>query len=273
MDFYKVYGNPIKQSKSPLIHAEFAKQTQQAIEYTSQCSEMDSFEQDIQDFINAGGKGCNVTMPFKERAFNLAINTTERAQLAQAANTLSFLPDGTIEADTTDGPGLINDLLANQISMQNKRILIIGAGGATRGVIQPLLEQNPSSLTITNRTLSKASLLAERFAHLGPIEAKALDKLDSGYDLVINSTSASLSNELPPIGSHIFKVGGYAYDMVYLDKPTVFVKWAQQNGVSLALDGLGMLVGQAAESFYIWRGVKPDILPVVDLLRAQMLAK
>ncbi|WAJ70305.1 shikimate dehydrogenase [Catenovulum adriaticum] len=270
MDQYKVYGNPIKQSKSPLIHTEFAKQTDQAIEYTSQLSELDTFEQDIAHFIKAGGKGCNVTMPFKERAFNLANKVSERAQLAQAANTLSFLEDGTIEADTTDGPGLVNDLLANGICLKGMSILLVGAGGAASGVIQPLLQSQPRMLVIANRTVSKATELAQRFGHFGNIEAKAFNELDESYDLVINSTSTSLTNELPAVPSKIFKQNAYAYDMVYGDKPTLFVEWAYQNGVKLALDGLGMLVGQAAESFYIWRNVKPDLLAVVEKLRGEL---
>ncbi len=273
MDQYKVYGNPIKQSKSPLIHAEFAKETGQAIEYTAQFSELDAFEQDIQSFIQAGGKGCNVTVPFKERAFKLATSATARAKLAQAANTLKFLPDGTIEADTTDGAGLVNDLLANSIPLKGKTILLIGAGGAASGVIEPLLEQQPKSLVIANRTQSKAEDLASRFADKGNISASAFTELNQSFDLVINSTSASLSNELPNVTEKVFKSNGFAYDMAYGDKPTVFVDWAYEQGVKLALDGLGMLVGQAAESFYIWRGVKPAILPVVDKLRRGELAK
>lgn len=270
MDQYKVYGNPIKQSKSPLIHAEFAKQTEQAIDYTAHLSELDTFEQDIANFIKAGGKGCNVTMPFKERAFKLANKVSERAQLAQAANTLSFLDNGTIEADTTDGPGLVNDLLANHICLKGSSILLIGAGGAASGVIQPLLQAQPEILVVANRTVSKAVELSDRFGHFGNIDAKAFDELDESYDLVINSTSTSLSNELPAVPKQIFKQDGYAYDMVYGDKPTLFVEWAYQNGVKLALDGLGMLVGQAAESYYIWRDVKPDLLAVVKKLRSEL---
>ncbi|MCU4675885.1 shikimate dehydrogenase [Catenovulum sp. 2E275] len=273
MDQYKVYGNPIKQSKSPLIHAEFARQTEQAIEYTAQFSELDEFEQDIANFIKAGGKGCNVTVPFKERAFKLADKVTNRAQLAQAANTLKFLADGTIEADTTDGAGLVNDLLANQIPLTGKSILLIGAGGAASGVIEPLLEQAPAQLVVANRTLNKAQQLADRFLDKGNISALGFDELNQRYDLVINSTSASLSNELPDIPATVFTKSGFAYDMVYGDKPTVFVEWARQNDVKLALDGLGMLVGQAAESFCIWRGVKPEILSVVDKLRNGELTK
>ncbi|KMT66090.1 shikimate dehydrogenase [Catenovulum maritimum] len=268
MDQYIVFGNPIKQSKSPTIHTEFAKQTQQDISYQARLSELDEFEQNVKDFAQQGGKGCNVTVPFKERAFKMADKVSDRAKLAQAANTLTLLPDGTIEADTTDGAGLINDLIENDVPLKGKRILLIGAGGAARGVIQLLLEHLPESLTITNRTVSKAETLVERFAGLGNLNALAFDSLEQGYDLVINSTSASLSNELPPISETVFKPGGYAYDMVYSDKPTVFVEWALQNKVKLALDGLGMLVGQAAESFYVWRGVRPNLLPVVKLLRA-----
>lgn len=271
MDKYAVFGNPIAQSKSPFIHTEFAKQTSQALEYSAIGPEVDQFQSAITSFIAAGGKGANVTAPFKEQAYEMASHLSERAQLAQAVNTLSFNSDGSVSGDNTDGAGLLADLI-NHSAPLGKRVLLIGAGGAARGVIQPLLEQNPEVLVITNRTHSKAEALAEYFKSHGNITALTAEQLNQQgeFDLVINSSSSSLFGELPDIPASIFKDQGFAYDMSYKATNTVFVDWALANGVAKAIDGLGMLVGQAAESFYVWREVKPDTSPVETLLRQQL---
>lgn len=272
MDKYAVFGNPIKHSKSPLIHNEFAKNTQQLMNYEAFSPEINKFAEGIFAFRKSGGKGCNVTVPFKEDAFKIADHISERANLAGAANTLILNSDGTISADNTDGAGLVLDLINNKAPIKEKRILIIGAGGAARGVIKPLLDCAPSEIVICNRTHSKAQALAERFNKFGNINAipiQALHKQDT-FDLVINSTSASLSGELPPVSSNIFKGCSFAYDMAYGNEPTCFVNWALENGVKKAIDGLGMLVGQAAESFSIWRNIRPEITPVLSILRQKL---
>lgn len=268
MDKYAVFGNPIAHSKSPLIHTEFAKQTEQKLQYTAIKADIGGFAEAVNAFRQQGGKGCNVTVPFKEDAFKLADKISERAQLAEAVNTLILNDDGSISADNTDGAGLVSDL-KNHNAPLSGRILLIGAGGAARGVIKPLLDCTPEQLVIFNRTQSKAELLAEHFSEFGNISAMDSQQLAdcAGFDLVINSTSASLSEQLPQVPTNIFKVGGFAYDMAYGNKPTVFVNWALENGCQQALDGLGMLVGQAAVSFEIWRGVKPAEDKVIKQLR------
>ncbi|WP_448212290.1 shikimate dehydrogenase [Colwellia sp. MEBiC06753] len=268
MDKYAVFGHPISQSKSPFIHQQFAIQTHQDLEYTAIEPALDNFHQQITEFIKAGGKGCNVTMPFKGEAFEIADHISERAQLAQAVNTLTFNDDGTISADNTDGAGLVKDLIANGAPL-TKRILLIGAGGAARGVIKPLLDKAPNQLVVTNRSFDKALALQTTFREFGHIEAVPLTELEhlTAFDLVINSTSTSLSGELPPVPQSIFAENGFAYDMVYQNKPTIFLAWAKQLGCSKTVDGLGMLVGQAAESFYLWRNVKPDQAQVLAMLR------
>lgn len=271
MDKYAVFGNPISQSKSPQIHQQFAQQTEQALEYSAIQPELDDFSAAVHAFIQEGGKGCNVTAPFKEQAYRLADNISDRAQLAGAVNTLIFNDDNSISADNTDGPGLVEDLKANDAPL-NGRILLIGAGGAARGVIKPLLDCQSTELVIVNRTHQKAQSLAERFTSFGNISACPINELNqySGFDVVINSTSASLSNELPPVPESIFKQGGFAYDMAYGNKPTVFINWAKANGCSKTIDGLGMLVGQAAVAFSIWRKVQPTTANVLTNLREQL---
>ncbi|WP_286234207.1 shikimate dehydrogenase [Thalassotalea sediminis] len=271
MDKYAVFGNPISQSKSPLIHQAFAKQTAQAIEYTAIKAELDNFSGAIRDFMAHGGKGCNVTVPFKEQAFQLADQVSERAELAGAVNTLSFKEDGSIFADNTDGAGLVEDLKAHGAPLSG-RILLIGAGGAARGVIHPLLAFSPLELVIVNRTFYKAESLAKRFESFGNVVAMTTEDLKEAgtFDLVINSTSASLSGDLPPISSHVFNQNSVAYDMVYGDKPTVFCRWAKEQGCKIAIDGLGMLLGQAAVAFSIWRNVMPNTQVVMQMLRSEM---
>lgn len=270
MDKYVVFGNPISHSKSPLIHTLLAEQTKQNIEYSYIEADIDKFTQAVLTFRDSGGKGCNVTSPFKDEAFQLADMHTEGALLAETANTLTFNDDGTISAETTDGAGFLLDLKNNKAPLAGKRILLIGAGGAAKGVIKPLLEANPALLTICNRTISKAEALVERFKTFGELNAVStteLESLEKPYDLIINSTSASLHGELPPVPTNIFNGCSFVYDMAYANQATIFVTWAREHGVETVIDGLGMLVGQAAKSFEIWRNVKTDSSLVLDTVR------
>lgn len=268
MDKYVVFGNPIAQSKSPFIHTLFAHQTHQHMEYTSQLVELDDFVQTADAFFKSGGKGCNITVPFKEQAYCYATQLTERAQLAGAVNTLKQLDDGEILGDNTDGEGLVQDLINQQVLLKDKRILLLGAGGAARGVILPLLAQQPIQLIIANRTLSKAQQLADIFSPYGNIVASELQALEKeSFDVIINSTSASLSGDVPDISKSIIQVNTTCYDMVYGTELTSFNCWAKQSGALKTLDGLGMLVGQAAESFMLWRGCRPNSQLVLHKLR------
>ncbi|WP_199436645.1 shikimate dehydrogenase [Vibrio owensii] len=270
IDRYAVFGNPIGHSKSPFIHTLFARQTNQSLVYTAESAPVDGFIDAATVFFAEGGKGCNITMPFKEDAYQFASRLTERAQLAGAVNTLKKLDDGEIIGDNTDGAGLVQDLLQHQVVLEGARILIIGAGGAARGVIKPLLDQKPTSLTITNRTFSKAQDLAELFVSHGPIVAKEMDDISDEFDVIINSTSASLSGELPAISSSIFAANSTSYDMIYGQGTTSFNLWAKESGAAHAYDGLGMLVGQAAESFMLWRGLRPGAKQILRELRKNL---
>lgn len=271
-DVYIVVGNPIAQSKSPLIHTLFARQTMQPIHYQSLLIPEGEFDAYIDHFFSQGGRGCNVTAPFKQDAFNYADRLTQRAELSGAVNTLKRVDDGEIIGDNTDGAGLVQDLLNYQIVLEGANILIIGAGGATRGVLKPLLEQNPQKVTLTNRTFEKAQQLADLFAPFGSIEAQAIDEVHSSFDIVINATSAGLSSQLPQISEAIFSPQTVTYDMIYGAGDTKFNQWAKSNGVIQAFDGLGMLVGQAAESFMLWRGLRPGAKQVLRELRKNIQA-
>ncbi|TOC40780.1 shikimate dehydrogenase [Vibrio parahaemolyticus] len=270
IDRYAVFGNPIGHSKSPFIHTLFARQTNQSLTYTAECAPVGGFIEAAKAFFADGGKGCNVTLPFKEDAYQFASRLTERAQLAGAVNTLKKLDDGEIIGDNTDGAGLVQDLLQHQVVLEGARILIIGAGGAARGVIKPLLDQKPTSLTITNRTFSKAEELAELFSVYGPVTAKEMNIVAEEFDIIINSTSASLSGELPAISSSVFAANSTRYDMMYGKGDTTFNQWAKQHGAAHAYDGLGMLVGQAAESFMLWRGLRPGAKQILRELRKNL---
>lgn len=268
-DRYAVVGNPIAHSKSPLIHAEFARQTGQDISYSAILAPLDGFPGVVAQFRSEGGKGLNVTVPFKQEAWKLATRLTERAQLAAAVNTLKFEADGTILGDNTDGAGLTRDISENQgISFEGKRVLLMGAGGAARGVLLPLLLQKPAQLVIANRTPEKAVELARHFAPYGQVEGGDYARLAGRqFDIVINATSSSLSDQLPPLPPDVFAPGALAYDMMYGKGLTPFLQFAQDNGAAHLADGLGMLVEQAAESFFLWRGVRPQTRPVIDSLR------
>jgi shikimate dehydrogenase len=263
-DRYAVFGHPIAHSKSPQIHAAFAHQTGQDMTYEAILAPLDGFAESVAQFIAAGGRGANVTVPFKEEAFKLASRLSSRAQRAGAVNTLTFDANG-ILGDNTDGAGLVADLTRNLRSpLVGKRILLLGAGGAARGVIEPLLEQKPAEFVIVNRTVRRAQVLAELFDH--GVRACGFDAAHTPFDLVINATAASLAGELPPLSPRVFTSGTLAYDMMY-GRETPFLSFARTHGAATA-DGLGMLVEQAAEAFYQWRGVRPDTAPVIAALRA-----
>ena len=276
MDRYAVIGNPIAHSKSPQIHAAFARQTGQALSYEALLAPVDGFAQTVADFRAHGGRGLNVTVPFKLEAFALAEHHTARAQAAGAVNTLAFGADGVL-GDNTDGAGLVRDLSANlDFALAGRRILLLGAGGATRGVLLPLLDSRPARLTIPNRTVAKAEALSTLFAARAGdcvLDACGFDALAGRrFDLVINATAASLADELPPLPPGLYAEGALAYDMMYGRDPTRFMRAALADGAARAADGLGMLVEQAAESFTLWRGVRPDSSPVLAVLRRQLEA-
>lgn len=270
MDNYYVYGNPIKQSRSPYIHQQFALQTEQHMCYSAQLIATNEFTQRVKDAVQLGAKGANVTVPFKEQALLLCDHLSERAKQAGAVNTLCF-KDGLIHGDNTDGLGLVQDLIQNKVELNNIKVLILGAGGAVRGIILPLLEQQVSEIIIANRTVSKAEKLCAQFTN-NKITACGFEYIAlQRYDLIINGTSASLSGNIPPISTQLISNNTVCYDMVYGNKLTPFLQWAEQNKAKQVLDGLGMLVAQAAESFYIWRGIKPEPDEVLKQLRAELI--
>jgi shikimate dehydrogenase len=266
-DQYRVFGNPIEHSRSPFIHHVFANQTNQNIEYQKELVALDNFSSTVTAFIKQDGRGANITVPFKEQALALADELSERARLAGAVNTLTF-KNGKVFGDNTDGEGLVQDLIRNKVSLSKSKILLLGAGGAAKGVLLPLLAQNPDSITVANRTQSKAELLCQHFADSRVSASSFLDIADKQFDLIINATSASLSGGLPAISDTIINNTVTCYDMVYGNDETPFLKWAKVKGAAKVIDGLGMLVGQAAVSFSIWRGVSPETQPVIDELRA-----
>lgn len=269
-DRYAVFGNPIAHSKSPEIHARFAAQTGQDIQYERLLAPLDDFAASVREFIRAGGRGANVTVPFKLEAYELATELSERAQAAGAVNTLSFDGDA-IRGDNTDGIGLVTDIVVNAgQAIAGRRVLLVGAGGAARGVVLPILEQAPSQLVIANRTTVRAQELAAQFG--GRLQASSFDDLQGKFDLVINATSASLAGDVPPLAPALFGRLTLAYDMMYGKEPTAFMRFAAQHG-AVVRDGLGMLVEQAAEAFYIWRGVRPATAPVHEALRQQLQAQ
>ena len=266
-DRYAVIGNPISHTKSPLIHAAFARQCGHDISYEALLAPLDGFRETVTAFRNAGGRGMNVTVPFKIEAMALSEKLTPRAQLAQAVNTLIFDETG-ITGDNTDGIGLVRDIQRLGFDFTSKRILILGAGGATRGVILPILEEKPANLTIANRTFAKAEALKSQFAAIATINATTYESLSGQqFDIVINATSTSLHGEHLPLPEQLFAPGALAYDMAYGKEETPFQIDAKKLGATQTADGLGMLVGQAAESFHLWRGVRPEIAPVFSMLR------
>lgn len=268
-DRYAVIGNPVAHSKSPEIHAAFAAQTGQALDYERVLAPLDGFDATVRDLIGRGFMGCNVTVPFKLEAFGLAGKLTPRARAAGAVNTLSFLA-GEIAGDNTDGVGLMADIVRNAgTPLRDRRVLLLGAGGAARGALLPMLEQQPALLVIANRTRAKAEQLAAEFGEHGTIQTSEFEALDMPFDVIVNATSSSLDDALPPLAPAIFAPGALAYDMMYAKEPTVFLRFAAGHGARTR-DGLGMLVEQAAESFFVWRGVRPDTKPVYAALRASL---
>jgi shikimate dehydrogenase len=266
---YAVIGHPIAHSKSPDIHMAFARQTHQQLTYEPLLAPLDGFDDTVHALMAQGGRGANVTVPFKIDAFALATTLSERARAAGAVNTLRFDAAG-IFGDNTDGAGLVTDIVVNAgVAVHGKRVLLLGAGGAARGVILPLLAEQPAQLVIANRSSDKAIALAAQFASQGPIVAQAFDALDGRFDLVINATAASLAGALPPIAGSLFGPHTLAYDMMYGAQPTIFLRFAAQHGATVR-DGLGMLVEQAAESFLLWRGVRPDTAGVLADLRTAL---
>lgn len=270
-DQYAVLGNPIAHSQSPFIHHCFAQATHQVMQYRALLAPLDGFQACLQQFFAEGGKGCNVTVPFKQEAWALAQVRSEQAERAGAVNTLMLDAAGRYYGHNTDGIGLLRDLQFNQgVSLAAKRVLVLGAGGAVRGVLQPLLAAQAIEVVIANRTLHKAEQLVALFADYGTISACAFADLQGSFDVIINGTAASLQDELPPLPDNCLQAGGVAYDMMYAAQPTAFMGWAQEQGAAKALDGLGMLVEQAAAAFECWRGVKPETAPVLQALRAAM---
>ncbi len=268
-DRYAVMGNPVAHSKSPAIHKLFAHQFGQNVEYTAIQVDPGGFVQAVEQFRAAGGKGLNVTVPFKPDAFRLADQLSDRAKLAEAVNTLKFEANGQVLGDNTDGAGIVHDIEINLgIPLRDKNILILGAGGAVRGVLDPILRHHPKIIVLANRTVAKAKDLVRAFSQHGKIEASSFEDLKGKhFDLVINGTSASLKGEVPPLPVTIFARGALAYDMMYGDRPTPFMEWAMLHNAEKVVDGLGMLVEQAAESYFVWRGVRPDTRAVITALR------
>ena len=273
-DKYAVVGDPIAHSKSPQIHAMFAEQTDQNLIYEAIRidTEDDNFARRVMALRQQGYKGLNVTVPFKLDAFELAEDLSERAQTAHAVNTLVL--DEPVFGDNTDGIGLVSDIETNaSVTLAGKRILILGAGGAVQGIMQPLLQKQPGLVHIANRTAKRAQVLGARFETDVALSASGWEDIpaDRPYDIVINGTSASLEGKRPPVSEKIIGPRSLVYDMMYQSEPTVFLQWTHQHQPDCQTrDGLGMLVGQAAESFYLWRGVRPKTQPVIEALRRQM---
>lgn len=265
VDRYGVMGYPVSQSRSPMIHRLFAKQTGQDMQYELLQVSPDKLEQAVRQFQRTGGKGLNMTVPHKSEVTRLVDQLSERASTAGAVNTLTFR-EGEILGDNTDGFGLLRDLVVNlELALEGTRILVLGAGGATRGIIGPLLEMQPTSLLIANRTLGKAQALAEHFSRSGPVTACRFNAVpvQDDYDLVINATSAGVHGQTPPYPGAAISEQTICYDLSYGLKPTPFSAWAREQGAAQSLMGWGMLVEQAAESFRVWRDVRPDTAEIL----------
>ncbi len=267
-EHYAVIGNPISHSKSPLIHTEFAKQTGQDLDYVTREIPLDDLVGGLKKLQDEGFKGINITVPFKEQVWQHVSNKSPHAMRAGAVNTLVFNDDGTFYGDNTDGTGLCRDLVDNhQTELAGKRILLLGAGGAARGVIEPLLSYQPAELFIANRTASKADLLVTLFNQFGHIKGGGFNDISGQFDVIINATAASLQGEVPPLADNVLADNASCYDMMYSDTDTAFITWANDHNAAKAVDGLGMLVEQAAEAFRIWRGMKPETQAVIENIR------
>lgn len=267
MDHYTLLGNPVSHSLSPLIHRTFAKQTKQPIRYDTLLVEPHAFEKSLLSFQKSGGKGVNITSPFKQQAFYCVDTMSDRAKKANSINTIVLKDNGERYGDNTDGVGLIRDLTVNHaISLQEKRLLILGAGGASFGILLPLLEQHPAEIIISNRTMSKAEAQRNVFESFGKVVALPLNKLTGSFDLIINTTTASIEY-FQQIPRNIINNKSYCYDLVYQASQTAFLSWAAANHAAWWQDGLGMLIEQAAEAFYVWRNIRPETSEVAKLLR------
>ncbi|WP_437881399.1 shikimate dehydrogenase [Pseudomonas sp. LRF_L74] len=270
-DQYAVIGNPIGHSKSPYVHTAFARQTGQRMSYIAIEGALDGFAGEVARFFSAGGRGLNVTVPFKVQALALAERSTERARLAGAANTLRWI-DGRLEADNTDGVGLVNDIQDNLgLPLGGRRVLLLGAGGAGRGILRPLIEQSPSLVMVVDIDRQQAATIVQPHLHL--LDLRCSDYASVGemeFDVVINATSASLQGVAPPIQASILQGAALAYDLVYGKGLTPFLRLARDAGVDVLADGVGMLVEQAAASFQWWRGIRPQTLPLIDALRVPL---
>lgn len=270
VDNYAVMGNPIAHSKSPQIHTLFAQDTGQWLRYSSILVDLDGFSKAVHDFFRNGDLGLSITTPFKEEAWQMAEVKTPRAEKAGAVNTLWMDLEGRLNGDNTDGLGLVSDLKCNhQITLKDKRILILGAGGAVRGVLEPVMAEQPVELVIANRTVSKAEALAHLFADK-PVSACGFEAIQGEFDLIINGTTSSLQGEMPPVPSSTVARHSCCYDMMYGAEPTIFLQWGHSLGAAQTIDGLGMLVEQAAEQFSIWRGVRPETESVLVQLRKEL---
>lgn len=271
---FAVFGNPIKHSRSPFIHGAFAEQCSRRLEYRAVRVAPGDFERAVTAFFAAGGCGLNVTVPFKEEAAALAVQRTARARRAGAVNTLWADAEGALHGDNTDGVGLIRDMVANLgWTVNGARVLINGAGGAVRGILEPLLRESPASVHIVNRTVARAEGLAREFAALGELTAGGYEQLTRhGFDLLINASSAGLSGAAPPLPARCLRERSYCYDLLYGAQPTAFMRWAAHNAAWAVSDGLGMLVEQAAEAFYVWHRQRPQTQPVIRALRGVLAA-
>ncbi|WOB07444.1 shikimate dehydrogenase [Piscinibacter gummiphilus] len=273
-DRYVVAGNPVEHSQSPFIHAQFAQATGQAVAYDRLLCPLDGFEATVQAFAESGGRGCNVTVPFKIDAYRLAARRSRRATLAQAANVLRFDAEGWY-ADNSDGIGLVRDIERNAgIVLKGRRVLLVGAGGAAAGALGPLIEAGPQEIVVANRSVDKAEALVQRHAELAhahgvTLFARSLQAAGKAFDVVINATATSLNGAAIPVPASVLSRGGLALDMMYGPATQGFLQWAEQHGAK-ARDGLGMLVEQAAEAFHIWRGINPETAPVLAALRARL---
>lgn len=270
MTHFAVFGHPISHSKSPQIHQAFARQTGITLQYDRIEAPVDSFPQAITTFFAQGGAGANITLPFKQQAWEYADQLTERASTSGAVNTLKKCPDGQILGDNTDGIGLVSDLQRLSMVKPDDRVLLMGAGGAARGVILPLLSLG-TTITLVNRTAASAQSMAKAFGQYGAMSACSFDALSGKpFDLLINATSSGINGDVPPLPSSLIHADLHCYDMFYQNGLTAFLRWCQQQGSSHLADGLGMLVGQAAHAFHLWHGIMPEIAPVIASLKAEL---
>lgn len=265
---FAVMGNPVSHSKSPRIHQLFAEQLGLNISYQKIHVDVGGFDQAVSNFQASGGRGLNVTLPFKLEAYELADQLSDRARLAGAVNTLTFIESGRLAGDNTDGIGMLRDITINlDCAVAGERVLMLGAGGAARGVLGPLLDASPAAITVANRTVDRAVALARQFDSPLLSGCGYGDLSGAGFDLIINATSASIEGEMPPLPAHTAAHAKLAYDLMYASEPTAFMRWARDHDVAAVSDGLGMLVEQAAESCHIWHGRRPQTEPVILALR------